>query len=167
MRRILELIAPCFAPRPRAPTEPFPNSHFGEFAAKKFLIRGLQLALGDLVYVKTYSVRLGTYQNHLDCARGPKAMFDIDILVTFTTSDSSGNREAFASLCIACESQEHLWEPNHSGSYICIDGTQHFHVETDFLSGNISLAVEGRGSHIPDEFRSKCSAIDWGTLHKP
>lgn len=136
----------------------FPNSQIAMFVAHRLLLRSLQLALSELVYIKSITHKSTGYQAYWNDARGAKPMVDVQLLVSFTTSASSTVRDASAHLSLACESQEHLWALNHCGNYISIDGKVFLHVQADFMSGNISVGAAGQGSHVPEEFREHASA---------
>ena len=137
----------------------FPNSYFGIFVAKDFLIRILQLWDNKLVYPKKWMYKIDNFYRYHEDARGGKGYFEIKVFVTFSTSASFEVRSACALLQISCDDEDHLWKPNHCGSYICVDGSDYFEVLCDYLSGNIEIGKEGFGSHVPESFKDEAKAI--------
>jgi hypothetical protein len=137
-----------------------PNADLGEFIAKSFLQRSLQISLDEQIYPVIWAMNIHSFSPYHDDARGGTSYFKVVVILSFRTS-SGKSMYAYSQLDISCDSEEYLWKPNHCGSYVCVDRDKCFEVMCDFLSGNISIGVEGQGSHIPDEFRKDFEAIDW------
>ena len=142
-----------------------PNANIGLYVAQDFLIRGLQISLNELVYLKSWKCNIPLFSEYQDnSARGGKGFFEMRAFVTFSTSSSFVIRSAYALLHISCESAEYMWKPNHCGSYICIDGEKFHELLCDFRSGNISLGKEGYGSHVSEEFLTEAATFPWKEL---
>ncbi len=143
-----------------------PNADIGEFITKSFLQRSLQLSLGELIYPCIWYLNIDIFSPYFRGSRGGSAYFKAIVSVSFTTS-SGKSMDAYSHLDISCGSEEYLWQPNHRGSYFCIDGGQCFESTCDIYSGNVSICAEGFGSHVPDEFKENATAIDWKQLKAP
>ena len=139
--------------------ELFPNSYFGIFVAKDFLVRALQLRGNKLVYPKKCTDTVNEFYKYHEDARGGRGYFEIKVFIKFSTSASSEMQSAYALLQISCEDEEYFWKPNHCGSYVCVDGNDYFEVLCDYLSGNIEIGKEGFGSHVPKSFKDEAYTI--------
>lgn len=139
-------------------TEKYPNIDFGIAVAKYLLLRGLHLKLDDHWHIKSWEYEFGTFSKYSEDARGGKGFFEIKILAEINRSwysppDPPLAHSVSAHLHIACATSEHFWVPNHSGSYVCIDGKECFEIQCDWGTGNIAIGEEGRGSHVPEWFK--------------
>lgn len=139
-------------------SEKYPNIDFGVSVAKYLLLRGLRLHLKDHWRIKSWEHEICTFSKYCEDGRGGKGYFEIKILAEINRSwysppDPPLAHSVSAHLHIACATSEHFWVPNHSGSYVCIDGKECFEIQCDWGTGNIAIGEEGRGSHVPEWFK--------------
>lgn len=144
--------------------EKYPNIDFGVSVAKYLLSRGLHLRLKESMCIKSFEHKFGTFSKYREDARGGKGFFEVKIHAVvvncvFSPPDPPITRNVYAHLHIACCTSEHFWEPNHCGSYICIDSKECFEVQCDWRTGNITIGEKGHGSHIPEWFKKDAGLV--------
>lgn len=151
----------------------YPNIDFGVSVAKYLLLRGLHLQLKDHWHIKSWEHEFGTFSKYSEDARGGKGFFEIKIKAminrssysppmtrsSYSPPESPMTHNVYAHLHIACATSEHFWVPNHSGSYICIDGWHYFEVQCNWRTGNIEIGIVGQGSPIPEWFKKEAGIV--------
>ena len=142
----------------------FVNYELGMLAARQLFVRGIQAMCSSRIFIGSWEQELIYYTPPYESNRAGEAAFTLDVIATFCTPQSAYHA-AFSRLYLNGGDKDFLWEPNHCGSCLCLDGGESLSLHCDMGGdGNIRLIKDGHGACVENEFRQKVAIVPWGKL---